>query len=291
MMEWLCLFLFVSTTAHAFAPTNARQRTTSTFPLSAATASSVLEVGEEVGRGSYGRVHLCTLGDDTVICKRAYTVDELAEKSNDPKARVKRCQYYWDVERHCFEKLPAHSQIPTYRGVFTDEKGNEWMTFDVIQTNNKKDKVSKTRCCPTLQEVMDVDWQVQHEGQDHHLTKLQEALGLSETDNSFADVLDCVIESLLQVLSHVHAQGSIVHRDIKPGNLLLDPTSHSLVLIDFGSAADMDPIPSKGWFGGKMRVGLEDKRVALSPVYSAPEIFIDPDRYVVLDRAICCTVC
>ena len=291
VVRWCCLFLLLSSTAHAFitaAPrssvaTVSRHTITRLHASFATSSSSVLCIGEEIGRGSYGIVHLCTLGDETLIGKRAFVLDELEEQQDSsPQDRLKRCQYYLNVERHCFEKLSSHPQIPNYRGVVVDKDGNDWMTFDMITSSsrNHHDKVA-----PTLQQVMEDDWKVQHEGQEHHLFKLQQALGLSTAtatdDSSFAQTLDCVMESLLQVLSHVHSQGHIVHRDVKPANLLVDSKHHALVLIDFGSAADMDPIPRKSFFGGTTRVGLEDdNRVAVSPVYSAPELFIQHDRCV-----------
>jgi serine/threonine protein kinase len=280
MMKCLYLVLALFSTAQAFTAVPRRlttvhsQRITRLFATSTTSTSSVLSIGEEVGRGSYGIVHFCTLGDETLIGKRAYVLDELTENNDSPQNRLKRCKYYWNVERHCFEKMAPHPQIPNYRGIFVDAGGNEWMTFNVISSNNHK--VSST-----LQQVMDADWKVQHEEQEHHLSKLQEALGLTASDeSSFSVTLDCVMESLLKVLTHVHSQASIVHRDVKPGNLLVDPQNHALVLIDFGSAADMDPT-KKNFFGGSTRVGLEnDNRVAVSPIYSAPELFIQPDRYV-----------
>lgn len=55
-----------------------------------------------------------------------------------------------------------------------------------------------------------------------------------------------------------------------------------LRLIDFGSAADLDPSQaslsaSNIFSGGKVRVGLDEGIVALSPVYAAPETFIKVD--------------
>lgn len=67
---------------------------------------------------------------------------------------------------------------------------------------------------------------------------------------------------------------------VKPGNLLCDPESQRLRIIDFGSAADLDPSTaskfsaSNIFSGGKVRVGLDEGIVALSPVYAAPETFV-----------------
>jgi hypothetical protein len=247
----------------------------------------LVEVGDCIGSGSYGTVHFLTVrkqdGDDTFQCigKRAWTLQELEKKqelSQDAsylKDRTKRCAYYWGVERHCFEKLPAHVGLTTYRGVLDgdsaiSESQGPWMLFDLAESESNAP-------APTLKDVMAKDRLDHKEHHQHHLHFLQQALGVVSDesdvyDNPLAATLDMLLGQLLQVLQHVHDH-DIVHRDMKPENLLI--ADGRVILIDFGSAAD---VTTAGIL--KENVGWGE-RVAISPVYAAPEVFCDVNRSAV----------
>jgi serine/threonine protein kinase len=268
--------------------------------------------------------------------------DLLGEAATPQQLREKesRCRYYWDVEAHCFAKLEkkqvtnnkkntnteqsikdvaSRQCVPPFRGIFKDNaNGDEWMVFDLIPVSTTKSLLEQLEAknenenkddlfqpAPTLQELMNMDRNSDHDDDEdhHHLFFLSQALGISsspppstsddETDSSssLTKTLDVVIEQVLEILTTIHAQ-NIVHRDIKPSNLLVvssddkQQQQQKLLLIDFGSAADLDTA-GPGPFAKK--IGLVDQRVAISPIYAAPELFINVEGGGQYAQDVACT--
>ncbi|KAL9189274.1 hypothetical protein ACHAXT_011764 [Thalassiosira profunda] len=80
-----------------------------------------------------------------------------------------------------------------------------------------------------------------------------------------------VLRQILEGLAFCHSCG-IVHRDVKPANILVDSETHTLRLIDFGSACCMS-----SW--GKNNIGYKgENKGPRSLLYCAPEEFVDEDN-------------
>jgi serine/threonine protein kinase len=260
--------------------------------------SKCIHILEKIGSGSYGTVHKATFSNNhdtsdnkVFVAKRAWTLEELKKRpasthreGDTPvldektlQGRASRCKYYLDVEQHCLEKLTQADRknevrVPRLVGKFKDDsEGNEWLLFESI-TKSKADE----QIALSLKTVMSLDWIEQHredkggEHQHHHLYLVGKELGLDE-DATFEDVLDAVLIGLLKAIAGVHTL-NVVHRDIKPENLLIDGEKKDFVVIDFGSAQDVDVLKT-------MIFQLNgEASVALSPIYAAPECFIDWDK-------------
>lgn len=65
-----------------------------------------------------------------------------------------------------------------------------------------------------------------------------------------------ITERILNALLYLHHHG-VIHGDIKPQNVIIQPSTHSVVLVDFGLAM--------------VRPGSSDKSIGYTPVFASPE--------------------
>ncbi|KYC38014.1 hypothetical protein WA1_39210 [Scytonema hofmannii PCC 7110] len=71
-----------------------------------------------------------------------------------------------------------------------------------------------------------------------------------------------LLTSILEILQFVHSYG-VIHRDVKPSNLIRRQTDDKLVLIDFGTVKQIPPLDGEGLQNLTMAVG--------TPAYMPPE--------------------
>lgn len=162
--------------------------------------------------------------------------------------------------------------------VLASTEQQEWILFDPLYATNHMND-SSSELASSLQELIELDRMrteqlndeekvIEDRQFDHHLYYTSQALLGSHTDHSLVATLDVLMEQLLKILQHIHSY-SIVHRDVKPANILVAGQGQ-LVLIDFGSAGDLS---TAGLLN--QNIGLDMNRVAISPIYAAPEVFLD----------------
>lgn len=65
-----------------------------------------------------------------------------------------------------------------------------------------------------------------------------------------------ITERILNALLYLHHHG-VIHGDIKPQNIIIQPKTHSVVLVDFGLAM--------------VKPGSSDKSLGYTPIFAAPE--------------------
>jgi serine/threonine protein kinase len=103
-----------------------------------------------------------------------------------------------------------------------------------------------------------------HQGQSAHLVlefiRGQDLLKIMEAHNNKAFPLQMVVEwgkSICDVLTHMHNQSPpLIHRDLKPDNIMLLEDQRTIKMIDFGTARDLGRTV-KERMAGKTRVYTE----------------------------------
>jgi serine/threonine protein kinase len=151
-------------------------------------------------------------------------IKKLAPKFSNP-ANITAARWRFYLEARSLGRLSGHCQIPTLMDYF--KIGNEiYLVQQYIPGSNLAQIVSGSR-------------------------RFNEA----EIEN--------LLIHILRLLSYIHGH-RIIHRDIKPQNILLSDIDRRLVLVDFGAVKDLDPpAKAKHYQAAERAIG--------TPGYAAPE--------------------
>lgn len=236
---------------------------------------------DKLGNGTFGGVHLAVdevSGEKLIAkCARAATDDSRA-KTN--------AAAYLDIEGFINSKLcPLHNNTNTADATSSCGMQHIAPYLGEVVLDDTKYLIWEASGEYTLEDYVEME--------DGWL-QLANDLGVSLNEEAVADYNDNdesgsnqreqlhnqlaaeVLRQLLEGLAYCHSRG-VCHRDIKPANILVDPATHTLRLIDFGSACDMS-----SWSPKKLGYRGEDKGPR-SILYCAPEEFVDPESPYAFD--------
>eukprot|EP00573_Skeletonema_grethae_P000464 CAMPEP_0201686870 /NCGR_PEP_ID=MMETSP0578-20130828/1153_1 /ASSEMBLY_ACC=CAM_ASM_000663 /TAXON_ID=267565 /ORGANISM="Skeletonema grethea, Strain CCMP 1804" /LENGTH=528 /DNA_ID=CAMNT_0048170975 /DNA_START=72 /DNA_END=1658 /DNA_ORIENTATION=- len=228
---------------------------------------------DKLGNGTFGGVHLAVnevSGEKLIAkCARA-TTDDSRAKTN--------AAAYLDIEGYINSKLCLSHNTSAVDA--TNSCGGKHIApyLGEVSLDDTKYLIWEASGEYTLEDYVEMS-----EGWLQLATDLGIVLvdKVAETSNNQREILHNqlaaeVLRQLLEALAYCHSRG-ICHRDIKPANVLVDPVTHTLRLIDFGSACDMS-----SWSPKKLGYRGENKGPR-SILYCAPEEFVDPESPYAFD--------
>ena len=207
-----------------------------------------LQLGVPLARGNFGSVRWARQGSQLCVAKSASVLDSAAMER-----AVEYLEVEADINRLLAERMPHEyldqRSVPPYLGrVVVD--GEKHLIFEACGSH-------------TLDTFL--------QRGDAGRRDLCAALGLPQPDpaadsDGGGELSRRVLHDTLSCLAFVHARG-VVHRDVKPENLLVDTEHCCLRLLDFGSACD-----AAGWVRQR---GYHPDRVPCSILYVPPEEALD----------------
>ncbi|BBC25157.1 serine/threonine-protein kinase [Pseudanabaena sp. ABRG5-3] len=154
-------------------------------------------------------------------------VKQLKPASDDPTF-IREARRLFNTEAETLEKLGKHDQIPQLLAYFEEDK-----QFFLVQEFVEGRSLHEELKAP-LPEVSDLDNQTQ----EKILEELQNIdAPIRDKQLGEVEVLK-ILKDVLEVLEFVHSEG-VIHRDIKPDNLIRRKKDQKIVLIDFGAVRAM----------------------------------------------------
>ncbi|XHX77253.1 MAG: CHASE2 domain-containing protein [Stenomitos frigidus ULC029] len=144
-------------------------------------------------------------------------VKQLRPNSNNPKL-FQLAQRLFQKEAETLEKLGRHEQIPQLLAYFEEDQ-EFYLVQEFIPGQPLSSELSLGRQVPEFRVV-------------------------------------AIVQELLTILEFVHGH-HVIHRDIKPNNIIRRNSDNRLVLIDFGAVKDVSQLTDEGHTGMTVGIGTQ----------------------------------
>jgi len=186
---------------------------------------------KQIGAGGFG--HTFIARDMRRPGSPPCVVKQLKPASDDSNF-IREARRLFNTEAETLEKLGSHDQIPQLLAYFEEDK-----QFFLVQEFVEGRSLYAEMQSP-LPEVSDLD----NEPQERLIDQLEHIdAPLRDKQLDEVEVIQ-ILKDVLQVLEFVHSEG-VIHRDIKPDNLIRRKKDRKIVLIDFGAVKAMQDANTK----------------------------------------------
>jgi serine/threonine-protein kinase len=176
---------------------------------------------KQIGAGGFG--HTFIARDMRRPGSPPCVVKQLKPASDDPNF-IREARRLFNTEAETLEKLGSHDQIPQLLAYFEEDK-QFFLVQEFVEGRSLHDEMKAA-----LPEVSDLG----NESQDRLFAELDN-IDAPIRDKQLAEVeVLKILKDVLDVLDFVHSEG-VIHRDIKPDNLIRRKKDQKIVLIDFGA--------------------------------------------------------
>ena len=204
---------------------------------------------KQIGAGGFGNTFIARdmrrPGSPPCVVKQL-------KPASDDASFIREARRLFNTEAETLEKLGKHDQIPQLLAYF-EEDTQFYLVQEFIEGRSLHDELKSNAL-----EKQELAQETENETTENILEQI-ENLDAPIRDQQIGEVeVIKILKDVLDVLEFVHSEG-VIHRDIKPDNLIRRRQDQKIVLIDFGAVKAMKDANAKIVSDGKDELGGESR--------------------------------
>ncbi|MBD2152117.1 serine/threonine protein kinase [Pseudanabaena sp. FACHB-1277] len=186
---------------------------------------------KQIGAGGFG--HTFIARDMRRPGSPPCVVKQLKPASDDPNF-IREARRLFNTEAETLEKLGRHDQIPQLLAYFEEDQ-QFFLVQEFVEGRSLHDEMKMRSPEPRESNADDIE----------ALQKTLANIDEPPRDKQLEELTVLqILKDVLQVLEFVHSEG-VIHRDIKPDNLIRRKQDQKIVLIDFGAVKAVKDMNTK----------------------------------------------